>query len=85
MASIRRTRAGRWRVTVRLPDGKHRSATLNTRTEAQNWGDATEAAPGARFDWSPDGLTIFVPEELITMDMAHKLEGVLREALGAEP
>lgn len=85
MASIRRTRAGRWQATVRLPDGKRRSATWDTRREASMWGDCTEvtarnlatSAPAAQLTWSPAGLTIFVPEDLVTMDAAAELERTL--------
>lgn len=85
MASIRRTKTRRWQATVCLPDGKRRSATHDTRSDARRWADETEViarnlaavASAATLTWSPAGLTIHIPEDLITMDAAHELERTL--------
>lgn len=87
MASIRKTPGGRWQATVRLPDGKRCSTTRDSRADARLWADTTEttarqlasAAPAATLTWSPDGLTVFIPEDRITMDAARHLEEVLRQ------
>lgn len=44
---------------------------------------ARDRNPGAEFTWSPAGLTIHIPEDLITMDMATELERVLRQLFTA--
>ncbi|MEV4287423.1 hypothetical protein AB0K40_18105 [Nonomuraea bangladeshensis] len=88
MASIRRTRIGRWRATLRLPDGKPHSAPHTTRAEAEHGAGSTEltARPLAVcLSWSLAGLSIFIPEDLITMDLANELERALRQALDTEP
>ena len=86
MASIRETASGRWRATVRL------EGSFPTRSEARQWADCTEAtgrlahaAPAATFTWTAAGLSIHIPEDLITMDRAMVLERLLIEVLaGAE-
>lgn len=92
MTSIRRINNDRWQATVRLPDGRRRSATRDTRTEAARWGDHMElaakqlaaATPGATFTWTPAGLDIHIPDSQITMDMAADLEDALRRVLNQE-
>lgn len=92
MASIRKTKTGKWQVTVRLPDGKRHSATHSTKHQARQWGYITElvarrlaaAAQGATLAWSPAGLDIHIPEDLITMDAARHLEEVLHRLFPAE-
>jgi hypothetical protein len=90
MPYIRRLNNGRWQAVVPLPNGKRRSATLNTRSEAQHWGDtvqdvahrSAQDAPETTLTWSPEGLTVFVPEDLITMDMAAELQQAIHRVLG---
>lgn len=91
MAYIRKLDSGRWQATVRLPDGKRRTASHATRGQARQWADITgivarrlaTATPGAEFAWSPAGLTIHIPEDLITMDTAAELERVLQQLFTA--
>ncbi|MFC4122015.1 DUF2188 domain-containing protein [Nonomuraea zeae] len=92
MSYLRQLGDGRWQATVRLPGGKRRSATHDTRSEARRWSDFTHvaarrlahAAPQARRTWSPDRLTIFVPVDLLTMDTAMRLEQALDRVLGEQ-
>lgn len=88
MASFRKTPSGKCQATVRLPDGTRRTATLPTRREAGQWAHDTEAAArgaatylDAGVTWRPEGLHIFVPADLVTMDMAAELEAVVRRVL----
>ncbi|MFI7467306.1 hypothetical protein [Nonomuraea sp. NPDC049646] len=92
MAHLRHMENGRWQATVRLPDGRRRSATHTTRHAASEWGDHMEiaashladAAPGATFTWTTEGLDIHIPDSMITMDMATKLEQTLHRVLGQD-
>jgi hypothetical protein len=87
MAYIRRLPSGNWQATVRLPDGRRRSATRSARSDVEDWARLTElqsqrlaaAAPKATFTWTPAGLDIHVPEDLLTMDTAARLEQALRQ------
>jgi hypothetical protein len=89
MSHLRQLDDGRWQATIRLPDGKRRSATRDTRRAADQWArhaelvaqQLAEASTGATLTWSPDGLTIFVPEDLLTMDAAAEIERALRRVL----
>ncbi|WP_113699148.1 hypothetical protein [Nonomuraea lactucae] len=92
MSSLRKTPSGRWQATVRVGRAR-RSRTFPSRREARRWADNTEvaarrlahAAPTATFTWTAAGLSIHIPENLITMDRAMVLERLLIEVLaGAE-
>jgi hypothetical protein len=89
MPYIRQLDSGKWQATAQLPDGKRRSTTRDTHAEARDWGAHTESMTrrvpatisGATLQWTPDGLNIHIPDELITMDMAVGLEDALCRVL----
>jgi len=89
MASFRKTSTGRWQATVRFLDGSRRSRTWPRRSDARDWAQVVEAEapqptrPGATVTWRPDGFNmhIHIPGELVTMDMAHRLEATVADLL----
>lgn len=86
MPHIRRTPSGHWQGVATLPSGKRRSRTFETRRDAYTWAADTEAAapasePRVEVAWTPAGLHIHVPDELITMEQASRLEAAIRAVL----
>lgn len=91
MPSIRKTPSGRWQATATTPAGR-RSRTFDRRAQAHDWARETEAAarllaqahPRITLTWTPAGLDIHIPEDLLTMEQATELERAIGDALNRE-
>jgi hypothetical protein len=92
VASFRKLDSGKWQATVRIPGGSRKARTFARRHHAEAWAHMTEQAVNlldrthqeVTVTWSPDGLDIHVPDELITMDMAAALERAIDDILTRE-